>query len=139
ALSSVEESKSGACSSFEVTLVHRDGHHIPIAVTSFPLKVHGTISGVYGVVRDVSARKRTEENLHFVAGASQALGSSLNYHATLARTARLAVPVLGDWCIVAAATEGERLDVATAAADPETDFYLRELHTLTPDILSLQS
>lgn len=139
ALESFEEAKAGAASSFEITLIHKDGHPVPIAGTSFPLKVHGVIAGVYGVARDISARKRMEESLHFVARASQSLVSSLNYRETLERTARLAVPVLGEWCIVAAASEGECTEVSTAASDPTVDFRLRELHELCPDLLSPDS
>lgn len=55
----------------------------------------------------------------FLAGASAALASSLDYEATLREVARLAVPTVGDWCTVYARDEdGTVRRVATAYADP---------------------
>jgi PAS domain S-box-containing protein len=50
--------------------------------------------------QDVTERRRTEEGLGFLAEASEVLSSSLDYRATLASVARLAVPTLADWCAV---------------------------------------
>jgi PAS domain S-box-containing protein len=40
------------------------------------------------------------ERIAFLARAGEVLGSSLDYHETLARVARLAVPRVGDWCVI---------------------------------------
>jgi PAS domain S-box-containing protein len=57
--------------------------------------------------------------LEFLAEASELLGSTLDYSAALERLSDLAVPYLGDWCIVDM-LRGERLErVAVAHADPE--------------------
>ncbi|HEX8823001.1 MAG TPA: ATP-binding protein [Archangium sp.] len=53
-----------------------------------------------GTVMDVTVRRRAEDNLRFLAQASEVLTSSLDYEDTLRRMARLAVPVLADWCAV---------------------------------------
>jgi len=57
--------------------------------------------------QDVTERKRAEEDTRrseeaqrFLAEASTALSSSLDYQETLAAVARLAVPTLADWCAV---------------------------------------
>lgn len=47
--------------------------------------------------RDITERKRAEEASHYLARASQALGSSLEYEQTLAELARVVVPELADW------------------------------------------
>jgi PAS domain S-box-containing protein len=52
------------------------------------------------VAHDVTERKRAGEALRFLSEASAELSSSLDYRATLAGMARLAVPALADWCAV---------------------------------------
>ena len=62
----------------------------------------------------------------FLAEASRVLSSSLDYELTLARVARLAVPLIADSCTVYLVDdEGLRL-VVTAHADPDADALLRE-------------
>jgi PAS domain S-box-containing protein len=57
--------------------------------------------------------------LEFLAEASELLGSTLDYSAALERLTALAVPYLGDWCIVDM-LDGERLErVAVAHSDAE--------------------
>jgi len=51
-----------------------------------------------GTVMDVTERRRSEDNLRFLAQASALLATSLDYEDTLRRVATLAVPVLADWC-----------------------------------------
>ena len=65
------------------------------------------------VMRDVSERRRTElalrrseERQRFLSEASAVLVSSLDYEATLGELARLAVPALGDECVVEVADDG---------------------------------
>ena len=68
------------------------------------------------------ARHRAEaahERMEFLAEASQVLGSSLDYKATLSATARLAVPRLADWCAVDIVdVDGRQRRLAIAHADP---------------------
>jgi PAS domain S-box-containing protein len=52
------------------------------------------------VFQDITERKRAEDRTRFLAEASELLSSSLDYERTLAQVARLAVPRLGDWCMV---------------------------------------
>lgn len=74
----------------------------------------GAVIGIVGVGRDITARvtaeqeiqrlntdlQRRAEQQRFLAEASRTLASSLDYAATLAGVARLAVPRLADYCIV---------------------------------------
>ena len=48
------------------------------------------------VMRDIEARKRAENSLRFLAEASELLGASLDYRATLAGLVQLAVPRVAD-------------------------------------------
>ena len=74
--------------------------------------------------------------LEFLAEASELLGSTLDYSAALERLSELAVPYLGDWCIVDM-LRGERLErVAVAHADPEAQAAAYEFlkrFPITPD------
>jgi PAS domain S-box-containing protein len=74
---------------------------------------------VYTVVlRDITERKRAEEEQRFLAAVSAALASTLDYQVALAAVPRLAVPMLGDWCALdVAESDGAIRRVASAAAD----------------------
>jgi PAS domain S-box-containing protein len=68
-----------------------------------------------------AARRNAEdagERLAFLAQASEVLGSSLDYKATLATVARLAVPRLADWCAVDIMDDGRLRRLAIAHTDP---------------------
>ncbi|HEX5415316.1 MAG TPA: ATP-binding protein [Chloroflexota bacterium] len=74
------------------------------------------------------ARKRQEEAQRFLAEASTALASSLDAEATYARVARLTIPTLADYGVVAL-LRGEQLH-AVAAAHADPDLGRRFLETL---------
>ncbi|HZQ99168.1 MAG TPA: ATP-binding protein [Chloroflexota bacterium] len=64
----------------------------------------------------------------FLAAASSALASSLDYEVTLRKVARLAVPQLADWCAVDVVQDDGRIErVATAHVDPSKDELLKEM------------
>jgi GAF domain-containing protein len=67
--------------------------------------------------------------LAFLAEASAVLASSLDYEATLARVAQLAVPELADWCVV---DEGAVRRVAVVCADHERIEIARALRHRFP-------
>jgi signal transduction histidine kinase/PAS domain-containing protein len=85
----------------EIEAVRPDGSRATLQVSAAPIRERdGRI--VAGVVtcRDVSWRKRTEQMQRFLDEASKQLAGTLEYEATLATVARLAVPALADICIV---------------------------------------
>ena len=66
-----------------------------------------------------ATRARTEEVLRFLSEASSLLASSLDERVTLEAVARLAVPRLGDLCVVDSLDgEGRLRRIAHNAADP---------------------
>ena len=68
-----------------------------------------------------------------LAAADEVLASSLEYGATLANAARLAVPALADWCIVdVVEADGRMKRVATAHVDPAKEALLHDLQRLYP-------
>jgi signal transduction histidine kinase len=74
-----------------------------------------------------------EARARFLAEASRVLASSLDVDTTLLSVARLAVPLLGDWCMFdVTAEQGGVRRVAVAHADPHRDAAARALAQLGP-------
>jgi signal transduction histidine kinase len=71
-------------------------------------------------------RRRSELATQLLADASSALVESLDYAATLARVAHLAVPVLADMCTVDVVEDGQLRRVAVAHVDPAQEPQLIE-------------
>jgi len=79
---------------------------------------------------DITDRVLAERRLAFLAEASERLGAaSLDWEETLHELARLAIPMLADWCIVDVLEEdGQTLrQVTVAAAEPSKEAVLREM------------
>lgn len=74
------------------------------------------------------ALRASADHTRFLAEASRVLADSLDMEATLRAVARLAVPLLGDYCVIYLTQEnGEHRGVATAHADPEKEPLVRAL------------
>ena len=82
---------------------------------------------------DITAHRREEESLRFLADATNLLSSSLDHETTLQRVADLAVPRMADWCTVEIAEKGGHRPVAIAHADPERVAVAREFRRRYPD------
>ncbi|HYG61287.1 MAG TPA: ATP-binding protein [Thermoanaerobaculia bacterium] len=63
-------------------------------------RVYPFADGVAMLTSDITARKRAEEALRFLAEAEALLAGSLDYAETFRNLARLAVPRIADWCAV---------------------------------------
>lgn len=90
--------------------VRKDGDVFPAEASITKIALDGsTLLTV--VLRDISARKRQENEQRFLAHAGATLVGSLDYEETLSVVARLAVPILADCCIVDLVEEraGERI------------------------------
>lgn len=93
----------------------------------------GNPVGLRGVTMDISERKQKEANDYFLAEASTALSSSLEYETTLATIARLAVPHFSDWCAIDIADEVGTLNrLAVAHVDPEKVAWAHEISERYP-------
>jgi PAS domain S-box-containing protein len=102
----------------EERFVRLDGSVIFVETTALPTRFEGR-PATQVVVRDITARKRAELTLRFLAQASARLSASLEYRETLRTVAQLAVPELGDWCLVdLVEPEGSFERVAVGCADP---------------------
>jgi GAF domain-containing protein len=74
----------------------------------------------------------TSARLEFLAAASAELASSLDYQATLATVARLAVPTVADWCAVEILDDGRLRTLAVAHVDPAKIVLAEQLQQQYP-------
>jgi GAF domain-containing protein len=96
----------------------------------------GSLSLIVSVVEDFTEVKRAELAQRLLAEAGQELSSSLDYEKTLQQVARLAVPVLADWCGVVMRGDGDALrQVAMACADPNNVTNAREFVTGAAEVI----
>ena len=85
------------------------------------------------IFHDITERKRSEQRLRFLAEATEILSETIEHEETLRRIARLAIPMLADWCIVDELLPGRALQrVAVAAVRPEDEALLTELRDRYP-------
>src|SRR5215203_261443 len=85
------------------------------------------------VAHDITERKRREEAQRFLAEVGATLSSSLDYRATPASVARLAVPRLADWCAVDIVEEDGSLErLAVEHEDPQKVQLAHELQERYP-------
>lgn len=79
--------------------LRKNGDEFPAEAAIYKVDVEGATL-LAAILRDISVRKRQENQLIFLAHASQTLASSLDDEETLRMVACLAVPLLADCCVV---------------------------------------
>ena len=77
--------------------------------------------------------EQARERLTFLAEATAALSVSLDYAETLQAVTRLAVPGIGDLCVVDLMENGQLSSVAVAHSDPAAEELVWELRRAHPD------
>jgi len=83
----------------QVRLQGRDGsYRWFLSRAAAQLDAHGTVISWLGTSTDIDVSKRAQEQLAFLARATDALATTLDIDATCDVLSRLAVPVLADWC-----------------------------------------
>ncbi|MDG3008026.1 PAS domain S-box protein [Paludisphaera mucosa] len=86
-----------------------------------PLRGDGGLHGFGKVFRDMTARKRAEESVRFLADASASLAELVDYESTLQRIANIAVGGFADWCAVDVLDDdGGRRRLAVTRSEPTT-------------------
>ncbi len=88
----------------------------------------GNAVRMVGAMQDVTEKKGVEQTLRFLSEASSTLADSLVPEETVQRIIQLAVPYLGDWCVVLLADDGGPARVrAVQHGDPARARALFEL------------
>jgi PAS domain S-box-containing protein len=132
----------------ETVRVRKDGRPVRVSARITPLaNAAGRITGAVVIARAVPERIQAEDDraqalreqparaeaeavrqrLELLARASTLLDASLDYEATLQSVARLAVPLLADWCSVSLLEDEALRLVGVAHVDPAQETLLREL------------
>ncbi len=114
--------------------IAKDGRVIDVETYSSVIyDERGIPIGMRGVSIDVTARRRAEESLRFLGRVSELLAASLDVNTTLRTAASLAVPLLGDLCMIDL-VEGEAIRrVAAHHADPNKQALAERLASFPPD------
>lgn len=118
----------------ELDVVRKDGSRRKLLASTAPLfDAAGQSNGCVAAFVDITDRKYAAERQRFLAEASAALVSSLDYATTLSRVAQLAVPHIADWCTVHIVKEdGQVEQLAVAHVDPKKVEWAHELQRLYP-------
>ncbi|MES1172016.1 MAG: CHASE3 domain-containing protein [Bacteroidota bacterium] len=120
----------------EVVLRHRlrgSGEDRWSSVRAYPVHDEsGQVVQAINVFRDVSVERQNAERTGFLLRAADELNASLDYERTLSAVARLAVPVLADWCVVDLEENGVPKRVATAHVDEDKIVAVQELERRYP-------
>ncbi len=88
----------------------------------------GAVVYAINIVRDITEEHREERDARFLARVGEALGSTLDYEATLQQVADLVVPELADWCSVDLVGDDRTFrSIAVAHSDPARVSLVREL------------
>jgi PAS domain S-box-containing protein len=130
----MQQQLAGEATTQEYRVVRPDGSLRWVVDRAFPIRDEaGRVYRVAGIAEDITARKRTEEDMRFLAGASAALASLMDDASTLQKVARLAVPFFADWCAVDMLdADGKLRRVAVAHVDPAKVELAHELHRRYP-------
>jgi PAS domain S-box-containing protein len=133
-LASLARQAAGEATAEEYRIVRPDGTVRWVWDRGFPVRDDsGRVYRIAGVAEDITERRRAEYDAQFLANASAALASVVDYQNTLQKLARLAVPDFADWCAVDMPSEDGVLQrVAVAHVDPARVELAHQLHRRFP-------
>jgi PAS domain S-box-containing protein len=111
----------------QISGLRKNGQEFPAEASISRTRLDGRM--IFTVVlRDVTERIRTEQAQRFLAQAGALLASSLDLNTTLESVAGLALPTLGDWCVIYLVAGDQSVQLAfTAHTDGAMADELRRL------------
>ena len=123
----------------EVFGMRKDGTDFPAEASILKLDTTDGRRLYTALVRDVTDRKRLDQQQRFLAEVSAALSGSLDYQATLQSVLRLPVPALADLCVLDMVSDAGALQrFAHASSDATNVALLQERFAITRDSPAVQ-
>jgi PAS domain S-box-containing protein len=98
----------------------------------------GKVARWFGTSTDIHEQKRSEESARYLAEASAALATIVDYESTLQKVANLAVPYFADWSAVDVVDGGSLRRLAVSHQDPEMIHLAHELFRYYPPDLQAE-
>lgn len=111
----------------DTVLWRRDGTPVPVDCTTSPLLIDGAVAGAVVTFRDVTSQRRTAHAMQLVADAGEMLASSLDYEVTVRAAMRMALPLLGDACVVYLQHDAGGHESICLHVDPSQEVLLCDL------------
>ena len=126
--------EDGGAFEIEARIRRHDGAYRWFLLRALPLKdADGRIVEWSGSGTDIDERKRSEENLRFLADASAALVEIADFEGTLKRIAQIALPSFADWAeVTVLEPSGKVRRVAALHWDPERTRFAEDLERRFP-------
>lgn len=118
----------GAIHRGEWNVVHKSGKIVPVDVCSLILP-DGTWQTT---VRDITARRKLDEQIQFLSHSSRVLAESLRYEDRAQKISELLVPAIADYCVVFTGADGGLTLSALTHAVPSQNALLSRLATKYP-------
>jgi PAS domain S-box-containing protein len=113
----------------------KDGRAIWVESHSMVVKDDdGKPAGMRGVTLDMTARRRAEESLRFLARVSEVVTSSLDANTTLETAAEAALPILGELCVIDVVDGSAIRRAAVRHVDPSLQDAAHQLKSYNPQL-----
>lgn len=113
--------------------VGTDGAHRWLTVSCHCIQEDGTLAYVVTTIIDRTRRKNRDDKLYFMMESAKILSLTADFRQRLIEKAKLAVPLLADWCAIDILTDNDEVErIAVIHQDPKRIEYIQELERKFP-------